>query len=104
VDLGLRYEAYSPLTPRNAGGAQVFNPFTNTLGPVGPGSNNLQNWDTDAIAPRVGLAYRITERTVIRAGYGLFYFQTPITLSGYMPTQYGFFNGIPRRIHDNCTL
>ena len=29
----------------------------------------------DLIAPRVGLAYRLTEKTVIRSGYGIFYVQ-----------------------------
>src|SRR5205085_5079903 len=54
---------------------------------------NVQDWDTNNIAPRIGLAVRITPKTVFRAGYGLYYFQTPIMLSGYMPSTFGTFNG-----------
>jgi hypothetical protein len=65
----------------------------NTLLGVGPGDQNVQNWDTDAIAPRVGLAVRITPKTVFRGGWGMNYFQVPIMLSGYMPSTFGTFNG-----------
>jgi hypothetical protein len=37
------------------------------------GSPSLINVDKNNFAPRVGLAYQITPRTVVRSGYGIFY-------------------------------
>jgi len=39
----------------------------------GVASTYLTEWDKTNLAPRVGFAYEISEGTVIRAGYGLFY-------------------------------
>lgn len=84
LDLGVRYEAYSPLYSRFAGSTQFFNLANNTFN-----FNNSTSWDTNDFAPRVGLAARITEKTVFRAGYGWNYFQAPYMFSGFSPTQYG---------------
>lgn len=40
---------------------------------VGINSKYLRRVDYNQFAPRVGLAYRVDPRTVIRAGYGIFY-------------------------------
>src|SRR5262249_23689244 len=45
VDLGVRYEIYSPIRPRHAGGAIRFFPSTNTIGPIGPDNTNVPKWD-----------------------------------------------------------
>ena len=96
LDVGVRYEAYSPIEPRNAGGAMIFNPANNTFNFAGVGGTSLGSfpWDTDAIAPRVGLSARITNKTVFRAGYSMQYFQEPYMLMGYMPTTFGAVNGV----------
>ncbi len=77
LDLGLRYDYFWPIEPRsNAASYSVYNPSTGTLTPLGTAglsrtgnvkSNNLN------FAPRVGLAYRFDDRTVIRAGYAMTY-------------------------------
>jgi hypothetical protein len=96
VDVGLRYEVYSPITPRHEGGAEVFLPGSNTVGAVGG-----QNWaytpryDLHNFAPRLGIAVRVTPRTVVRGGYGITYSPTPIQFSGYMPPMTGAFQGVP---------
>lgn len=87
VTLGLRWDYISPLTEKDNRIASVFVP--NGLGapkpiPIQAGVNvpgygnvprglvdsDLTNW-----APRVGLAYRVrgSSKTVLRAGYGIFY-------------------------------
>jgi hypothetical protein len=38
-----------------------------------PGSRGLVNSDRNNFAPRLGVAWRITEKTVLRGGYGLFF-------------------------------
>ena len=86
VNWGLRYESETPLTDR-------FNQLTNfdfqTPSPLKAAGYNLKggltfvnvgglprgnnNPDRNNWAPRLGLAYRLSSKTVIRAGAGLFY-------------------------------
>ena len=76
LDIGLRYELYPPATPRKAGGFVNYNPATNQLvvaGLNGNPSNLGMKTDTTNFAPRLGASYRVTENTVVRAGYGVSY-------------------------------
>ena len=76
VDLGLRWELYPPATPRKAGGFVNYNPTNNGLviaGLDGNPSNLGMQTDYKNFAPRIGLSYRATETTVIRAGFGVSY-------------------------------
>jgi hypothetical protein len=76
VDVGLRYELYPPATPRKAGGFVNYNPATNNLvvaGLDGNPSNLGMKTDNTNFAPRLGLSYRATEQTVVRAGFGVSY-------------------------------
>jgi hypothetical protein len=73
IDYGLRWEYY-PIYSHDHYGAVRFDP-TNDYIYVG-GENGVP-WDAGAtaskkdFAPRVGAAYRLTDKTVIRAGYGI---------------------------------
>jgi hypothetical protein len=73
-----------------------FDPATNSFNFAGIGGNGMStlSWDADALAPRVGLAARITNKTVFRAGYAMQYFQEPYMLMGYMPAAFGAVNGV----------
>jgi hypothetical protein len=76
VDLGLRYELYPPAVPRKPGGFVNYNPTTNQLvlaGQDGNPSNLGQQTDYKNFAPRLGASYRVTEKTVVRAGFGVSY-------------------------------
>jgi hypothetical protein len=76
VDLGLRYELYPPATPRKPGGFVNYNPTNDTLviaGEDGNPSNLGMKSDNLLFAPRLGLSYRASEQTVIRAGFGISY-------------------------------
>jgi len=94
VELGMRYEVYSPLTPRHAGGAQLFGAGNNTLSFIGANDQNVRDYDLNNWSPRIGVAIRATPRTVFRAGYSLNYFQVPIMFSGYTPAMYGSYQGV----------
>ncbi len=76
VDLGLRWEFYPPATPKSAGGFSNYDPTTNSLVIAGIGSNpsnlGLQT-RYSYFAPRFGVAYRASEQTVIRGGFGISY-------------------------------
>jgi hypothetical protein len=76
LDLGLRYELYPPATPRKAGGFVNYIPTNDTLviaGVDGNPSNLGMQTDYRNLAPRLGLSYRVSEQTVLRAGFGISY-------------------------------
>jgi len=86
VDLGVRWEFYPPATPQFAGGFSNYNPDNNTLVMAGIGNNpsNLgMKTHYGDFAPRIGLAYRLTEKTVIRAGFGTSYTPFPDNTYAY---------------------
>jgi hypothetical protein len=96
LNLGLRYEIFSPIGEK-FGRQSSFDPQTNTLyipkgkdqnAPLPPSFNTSLSFihvcrgctdkylvPTDFLdfSPRLGLAYKLNDRTVIRAGYGVFY-------------------------------
>jgi len=86
LDLGLRWEFYPPYTPRFNGGFSNYNPADNTLVLAGIG-NNPKNLGLDThykyFAPRLGIAYRLTETTVVRAGFGVSYTPYPDNTYAY---------------------
>ncbi|MBV8070125.1 MAG: TonB-dependent receptor [Acidobacteriaceae bacterium] len=80
VDLGVRWEYYPPFTPQFAGGFSNYNPQNNTLVIAGVGGNpeNLgRKTYYHYFAPRFGAAYRLTDKTVLRAGFGISYTPFP---------------------------
>jgi hypothetical protein len=96
LNLGLRYELFSPINER-FGRQSNFNYDTQTLViPEGPNQNTpLPNgfttqfpqvkvsrgetsgymipWDKTNIGPRIGLAYNVRPKTVVRLSYGIYY-------------------------------
>ena len=74
ANLGLRYEL--PTVPYTVNGyATILNPQQTALippNPPVPGFGFINPTHKD-FAPRIGLAYRLTEKTVLRAGYGIYY-------------------------------
>ncbi len=77
VNAGLRYELVTPQWESNNLLAN-FSPVTNTLVPATPGSlynRALVNMPKLDFAPRIGLAYSVDSKTVVRSGYGISYAQ-----------------------------
>lgn len=74
VDLGLRWEYYTPLVGiESKGGLSNYDPSNNTVRIAGYGSvpQNIgvkSTWTN--FAPRLGTSYRFDEKTVARAGFG----------------------------------
>ena len=94
LNLGLRYELFTTVKEAHdqQGTFDLNNPSTPTIiVPKGQtmqltpalqqiplsmsptGSRGLVPVDTNNFAPRIGLAYKLSERTVLRSGYGIFY-------------------------------
>ncbi len=75
VNIGTRYEFATPQWEKD-NFLTNYDPATNTLIQARDGSiyeRALVNPDRNNIAPRLGLAYAPTSRTVLRAGYGVSY-------------------------------
>jgi len=75
VNVGLRYEFATPIWERDNLWAN-FNPAANSLVQATNGSlfnRTLQNPDYHDFGPRIGAAYSVDSKTVIRAGYGISY-------------------------------
>jgi len=93
VNLGLRYE-YFPLIYRKDRGIERWDPATNLVYMGGVGNNPKNVGITSSkklFAPRVGFAYRATENTVVRSGYGITYDPIPFSrpLRGMYPATIG---------------
>ncbi len=96
INYGIRYELFSPIDEKFGRQANfdfdkltLFIPkgkdqdaplppnfgrdFPNVKVSRGEVSSYLIPWDKTSIAPRIGFAYTLTPKTVIRAGYGIFY-------------------------------
>ena len=74
LDYGVRYEYQAPFTEGD-NQASNFDPATLSFRVAGVGGNSasLINPDKNNFGPRIGLSYRLNERTVIRAGYGAYF-------------------------------
>jgi len=75
VDLGLRHEYYTPLVGLSGrGGLSNYDPTNNTLRVAGysqvPENLGVKSYWKN-FNPRTGVSWRMTERTVLRAGYGV---------------------------------
>lgn len=73
LNLGVRYELY-PMVRRDVGGVGRYDFTTNQVLIGGFGSTPVDTGvrvNPHQFAPRLGIAWRLGERTVIRAGYGL---------------------------------
>jgi hypothetical protein len=75
IDIGLRHEFYAPLIGLvDQGGLSNYDPLTNTLQVAGYGAVSesvgvqkyWKNW-----GPRTGASYRLDDKSVLRAGYGV---------------------------------
>jgi hypothetical protein len=73
LNYGLRYEYY-PIATRDHTGPDIFNPTDGNVyigGMAGVPENAGVNVGNGNLGPRIGLAYRIDDKTVIRSGYGM---------------------------------
>jgi len=89
INIGLRYEFY-PLMTRAGKGIERYDPSNNQvyLGGRGNQPDNVGITVSHKLfAPRVGLAYRLGDKTVVRAGYGINFDPIPFSrpLRGWYP-------------------
>ncbi len=108
LTLGVRYELETPRTERHNRQSYIDPDYASPL--QVPGFPNLKGalrfvdsdnrspygWDTNNWAPRAGLAYRLSNKTVLRAGYGMFY---STSMRGASGTNGGGTLGFSRTTH-----
>jgi hypothetical protein len=74
LDLGARWEYWPASYPQFPGGSVNYDPNTNSLLLAGYGNTpmdlGVKNYPRN-IYPRIGIAYRLDDKTVIRAGFGM---------------------------------
>jgi outer membrane receptor protein involved in Fe transport len=76
VNYGLRWDIYFPQYVNGAGNGGFVNANTGEVlvaGQNGIGMNGNVNTDFKHFAPRLGIAYEVTPKTVVRAGFGRSY-------------------------------
>jgi len=94
VNLGLRYELNWPFQEKYDK-LRNFNLATGALDAPAAGKHNVQNFDKNNLAPRIGLAFRPMNdtKTVVRAGIGVFYgVESLCNCSFYSVNPPNFFN------------
>lgn len=97
LDLGMRWEIWPTTKPRFPGQQVDYDPDTNSLlvGGYGDIPSNLGVKPTNkAFAPRLGFAYRLSEQTVVRAGYGISYLFRNTGASNYPSQQAPVYNAV----------
>ncbi len=105
LNLGLRWEQTGPLTEKYGNWANftpdVLNTNPNGWVPISPGVPGALEFaqgadttfegkrDWDGFSPRVGVAFRLTDRAILRGGYGIFF--SPIGINQWGGIPYGVF-------------
>jgi len=91
ISMGLRYELYPMMTRSGFGGIEQWDENTNMVLLGGRGNNPKDlgiGTSKKMFAPRLGIAYRVNEKTVVRTGYGITYNPMPFArpLRGFYPS------------------
>lgn len=89
LELGVRYDIYSPIRTRRDSASGFFDPTTGAFE-----TGDFDKIDYNNIAPRVGLVIQPVQRLAIRAGYALQYFPTPFALAPLNQVQMGGQSGL----------
>ena len=118
INIGLRYELYMPWVDRldkmaNTDISDFFNPVTVLARDGSRRDRSLVDPDWNNLTPRLGIAYKLNDKTVVRTGYGLFigstiwkpllmqnppfHFKAALT-SGRVTPQLQLANGMPEGI------
>jgi hypothetical protein len=115
LNLGLRWEYYPLMTRAEGRGIERWDPATNivTMGGVGKiDKANGMSTSKKLFAPRIGIAWRLDDKTVVRTGYGLTWnpmglsrplkgiYPATITNDWVAPSTYGYYGFFSKGIPD----
>ena len=100
VDVGVRWEYYPLIVRDGQIKFEQYNPLTNETLLGGVGGNPIHLGATSSkrlFMPRLGLAYRLNDKMVVRAGFGMSNDSLPLErpLRGFFPLSLGADNVVP---------
>ncbi|HVZ17957.1 MAG TPA: TonB-dependent receptor, partial [Terriglobales bacterium] len=102
LNLGARYTLHFPSTEKNNQGA-VFNLQTQQLDYLGQDGNSTSARELHYgnVAPRLGFAYMLTPKTVLRSGFGIVFIDQSGITTPFTTPQFPFIQNVQQRTLDN---
>ena len=102
ANIGARWTLHFPSTEKTDQGA-VFNLSTQHLDYLGVDGNSRSarelHWDN--VAPRIGLAYMVTPKTVVRSGFGIVFIDQSGITTPFTTPQFPFIQNVQQRTQDS---
>ncbi|PWT90441.1 MAG: hypothetical protein C5B55_09740 [Blastocatellia bacterium] len=104
INAGLRYTLNFPSTDADNQSA-VFNLQTQQLDYLGQNGNSRSARQLHKVdfGPRLGIAYRFNDKTVMRAGYGVIWIEMAGITTPFTTPQFPFIQTVSQRTLDNIT-
>jgi hypothetical protein len=104
INAGLRYTLNFPSTDADNQSA-VFNLQSQQLEYLGQNGNSrsARQLHKGDFGPRVGIAYRLQDKTVLRAGYGVIWIEMAGITTPFTTPQFPFIQTVSQRTLDNIT-
>lgn len=104
INAGIRYTLNFPSTDADNQSA-VFNLQTQQLDYFGQNGNSTSARQLHKLdfGPRLGIAYRLKDRTVVRAGYGVIWIEMAGITTPFTAPQFPFIQTVSERTLDNIT-
>jgi len=102
ANLGVRWDIHNPSTEKNNQGA-VFNLATQRLDYLGVDGNPRSARETHYLnfAPRIGLAYELTPRTAVRAGFGMVFIDQSGITTPFTTPEFPFIQNVQQKTQDS---
>ncbi len=102
LNLGVRYTLHHPSTEKTNQGA-IFNLQTQQLQYLGVDgfSKSARELHYGNLAPRIGLAYRVDPRTVIRSGFGIVFIDQSGITTPFTTPQFPFIQNVRQATQDS---
>jgi len=102
LNLGARYTLHFPSTEKSDQGA-VFNLSTQQLDYLGQNgfSHSARELHYDNIAPRIGFAYMVAPKTVVRSGFGIVFIDQSGITTPFTTPQFPFIQNVQQKTQDN---
>jgi TonB dependent receptor len=101
LNLGARYTLHFPSTEKNNQGA-VFNLDTQQLDYLGQNGfpRSARELHVDNVAPRVGFAFLLTPKTVVRSGFGIVFIDQSGITTPFTTPQFPFIQNVQQKTQD----
>ncbi len=102
ANIGARYTLHFPSVEKNNQGA-VFNLQTQQLDYLGVDgySRSARELHYGNVAPRIGIAYMLTPRTVVRSGFGIVFIDQSGITTPFTTPQFPFIQNVQQKTQDN---